>query len=164
MNLHGPGKKRDLPPARALRVSKYPGESLLHLRVTTRDSPVNRWIFPPKNVPRGAIGRDWSVTDLGFVRQTRATAPRVGHGDVYADGFFIHPNASPRDDETTRRRRGTVDRSKHPRIIYFIASSLRRVNKREGILRAPTGKGFHAATRGRALRDDDGEEARTYAR
>lgn len=50
-------------------------------------------------------------TEVGFGRsgrQTRATAPRVGkNGDVYADGFFIHPDASPRDDETTTRDGGS---------------------------------------------------------
>lgn len=124
-----PGKKRDLPPARALRVSKYPGESLLHLRVTTRDSPVNRWIFPPKNVPRGAIGRDWSVTDLGFVRSfVRRARPHRG-SDTVTFTRTVFSFIRTHRHETTRRRRGTVDRSKHPRIN---SSHLRFVESTKG--------------------------------
>ena len=79
------------------------------------------------------------------VRQTRATAPRVGNGDVYADDFFIHPNASPRDGETVRRRRrGAVNR--HHRIFAS------RVNKRVNF------EGTDRDTRTRARDDDDDDD------
>lgn len=120
MNLHGPGKKRDLPPARALRVSKYPGESLPHLRVRTRDSPVNRWIFPPKNVPRGAIGRDWSVTDPGFVRSfVRRARPHRGSDTVTCTRTVFSFIRTHRH-ETTRRRDDDAGRWIDPNIREFI--------------------------------------------
>ena len=136
-----PGKKTRSPSRASAPSQQISGASLLHLRVTTRDSPVNRWIFPPKNVPRGAIGRDWRgwmPTDGpgrgSFVRSfVRRARPHRGSDTVTFTRTVFSFIRTHRHETTRRRDDDDAGRWIDPNIRELINSShLRFVESTKG--------------------------------